>query len=78
MFLEGRGVATATVVTHVFHRYAAGLARMQGYAGLPLIVLEHPVTAQPPERLRERVRRVRANLLDALVSDRHALEREPA
>jgi len=72
MFLERRGVPTATVVTHVFHQYAAGLTRMQGLHELPLIVLEHPVAAQPVEILRGKVREASERLLAALVSDADA------
>ena len=38
MFLERRGIPTATVVTHAFDSYARGLARMQGMAALPIVV----------------------------------------
>jgi hypothetical protein len=67
MFLERRGIPTATVVTHVFHEYAAGLARMQGLRELPLIVLEHPVAAQPAEILRGRIQAACTQLLTALL-----------
>lgn len=67
MFLERRGVPTATVVTDVFEQYARGLARMQGLAQLPLIVLEHPVAARPHEVLRARIGAARTQLVEALV-----------
>jgi hypothetical protein len=66
MFLEGRGVPTATVVTHVFESYARGLARMQGMAALPLVVIPHPIAARPREELRGKVRSVHEALRAAL------------
>jgi len=66
MTLERRGVPTATIVTHVFNDYARGLCRMQGLDALPIVVIPHPVAARPPEELRERVRRVHAELRAAL------------
>lgn len=67
MHLERKGVPTATLVTHVFEKYASGLARMQGLERLPLVVLEHPVAARPHEVLRGRIQGVRGDLIKALV-----------
>ena len=50
MFLERRGIPTATVVTHAFDSYARGLARMQGMAALPIVVIPHPIAARPRGR----------------------------
>ena len=66
MFLERRGIPTATVVTHVFDSYARGLARMQGMAALPIVVIPHPVAARPRDELREKVRQVHDEILAAL------------
>ena len=66
MFLERRGVSTATVVTHAFDSYARGLARMQGMAELPIVVIPHPIAARPREELREKVRKVHEEIRAAL------------
>ena len=66
MTLERRGVATATLVTHVFETYARGLSRMQGMEALPIVVIPHPVAARSPEELRSRIRKVHAELRAAL------------
>ena len=66
MFLERRGIPTATVVTHAFDSYARGLARMQGMTALPIVVIPHPIAARPREELREKVRRVHQEIRAAL------------
>jgi hypothetical protein len=70
MALERRGVPTATFVTHVFNDYARGLCRMQGLNALPIVVIPHPVAARPAPELRERVRKVHAELRVALTKSR--------
>lgn len=67
MALEQRGIATATFVTHSFETYARSLCRMQGMPNLPLVVIPHPIAARPQEELREKVRKVHADLKAALV-----------
>ena len=66
MFLERRGIPTATVVTHAFDSYARGLARMQGMADLPIVVIPHPIAARPTDELREKVRKVHEEIREAL------------
>jgi hypothetical protein len=66
MALERRGVPTATFITHVFNDYARGLCRMQGLDALPIVVIPHPVAARPAPELRERVRKMHAELRAAL------------
>jgi hypothetical protein len=66
MFLERRGVPTATFVTHAFDKYARGLCRMQGMEALPIVVIPHPIAARPTAELREKVRKVYAELRTAL------------
>jgi hypothetical protein len=66
MFLERRGVPTATFVTHAFDKYARGLCRMQGMEALPIVVIPHPIAARPTAELREKVRKVYAELRNAL------------
>lgn len=66
MFLERRGIPTATFVTHAFDKYARGLCRMQGMESLPIVVIPHPIAARPTEELREKVRKVHTQLRAAL------------
>ena len=66
MFLERRGIPTATFVTHAFDQYARGLCRMQSMAALPIIVIPHPIAARPTDELREKVRHVHKELRAAL------------
>jgi len=66
MFLERRGIPTATFVTHAFDKYARGLCRMQGMEALPIVVIPHPIAARPTDELREKVRKVHAELRAAL------------
>jgi hypothetical protein len=66
MFLERRGIPTATFVTHAFDKYARGLCRMQGMESLPIVVIPHPIAARPTEELREKVRKVHVQLRAAL------------
>jgi hypothetical protein len=68
MSLERRGIPTATFVTHAFESYARGLSRMQGMEALPLVVIPHPIAAKPAEELRDKVRKVHAELRSSLIS----------
>ena len=43
MWLEKKGVPTATVVTEPFHKPARVTAASMGFPKLPLVVLPHPV-----------------------------------
>ncbi len=70
MALERQGVPTATFITHVFDGYARGLCRMQGMGALPVVILPHPIAARPVTELREKVRKVYAELRSALTQPR--------
>ena len=67
MSLERRGIPTVTFVTHAFHDYARGLCRMQGMAALPIVVIPHPIASRPVDELREKVRKVHAQVRAALI-----------
>lgn len=67
MSLERRGIPTATFVTHAFHDYARGLCRMQGMAALPIVAIPHPIASRPVDELREKVRKVHAQVRAALI-----------
>ena len=66
MALERRGIPTATYVTHVFDDYARGLCKMQAMEALPIVVIPHPIAARPVDELRDKIRRVHAELRAAL------------
>ena len=70
MVLERQGVPTATFITHVFDGYVRGLCRMQGMETLPIVILPHPIAARPVTELREKVRKVHAELRSALTRPR--------
>ena len=67
MALEKRNVPTATFLTDAFASYGQGLAKMQGMAALPTVVIPHPVASRPNEELMAKVRRVYSEVLAALV-----------
>lgn len=66
MALEARNIPTATFLTDAFASYGRGLARMQGMAELPTIVIPHPIAGRPTGELRDKVRSVYAQVLAAL------------
>lgn len=68
MIFEQRGIPTATFITHSFETYARGLCRMQSWEALPLVVIPHPIAARPQDELREKVRKVREQIVAALVA----------
>lgn len=52
MTLERKGLATGTIVTEAFAQYGRQLTKLQEMESLPLIVLPHPVAAQPEDHVR--------------------------
>lgn len=66
MALERKGIPTATFVTDAFSSYARGLCRMQNMEALPNVVIQHPIAARPTDELREKVRKVHAEVKAAL------------
>ena len=66
MALEKRNIPTATFLTDAFATYGQGLAKMQGMAELPTVVIPHPVASRPNEELQAKVRRVYSEVLAAL------------
>ena len=66
MALERRNVATATFLTDAFASYGRGLAKMQGMAELPTIIIPHPIQGRPEDELREKVRAVYSQVVTAL------------
>ena len=52
MTLERHGIPTVAIITHSFAEYGRRLTRMQKMPQLPLVVVRHPVAAQPEENVR--------------------------
>ena len=67
MALEHKNVPTATFLTDAFASYGQGLAKMQGMAQLPTVVIPHPIASRPNEELQAKVRGVYADILAALL-----------
>ena len=66
MSLERIGIPTVAIVTHSFAEYGKRLTRLQKMPNLPIVVIKHPVCAQPEDKIRADV----ASHYDELV---HAL-----
>lgn len=69
MTLERKGVATGTIVTEAFAQYGRQLTKLQEMESLPLIVLPHPIAAQPEERVRGVTRDAFDTVVGALLSE---------
>ena len=52
MTLERTGIATVTVVTHSFAKYGRLLTKRQKMEDLPMVVIQHPISAQPEDKIR--------------------------
>ena len=62
MTLERRGIPAAVVTTTAFETLAHHEAHTLGMEGLPLLVVEHPLGGEPPERVAEKAARAVAQL----------------
>lgn len=69
MALERQGIPTATFITDAFSTYARGLARMQNMEALPEVVIAHPIAGRPADELRNKVRKVHAEIKAALTRE---------
>jgi len=67
MTLERKGLATGTIVTDAFATYGRQLTRLQEMESLPLVVLPHPIAAQPEDRVRDVTRDAFDKVLGALL-----------
>ena len=52
MSMERTGVPTVTIVTHSFATYGRRLTKMQQMEQLPMVVIKHPIAAQPEDAIR--------------------------
>ncbi len=67
MTLERTGIATVTVVTHSFAKYGRLLTKMQKMEGLPMVVIRHPISAQPEDKIRADVSAQYDDVVSALL-----------
>jgi hypothetical protein len=56
------GVPAVVVTTTAFERLAHHEAHTLGMEGLPLVVVDHPLGGEPPERVAEKAARAVAQL----------------
>jgi len=68
MTLERSGIPTATLVTHSFAEYGRRLTRLQKMPALPLVVIHHPVAAQPEEDIRLDISKHYPEVVESLIS----------
>jgi hypothetical protein len=64
--LERRGIPTAVVTTTAFERLAHHEAHTLGMEGLPLLVVDHPLGGEPPDRVAEKAARAVTQLATLL------------
>ena len=67
MTLERTGIPTVTIVTHSFAEYGKRLTRLQQMPQLPMVVIRHPIAAQPEEQIRADVALQYEAVVDALL-----------
>ena len=66
MTLGRRGIPAAVVTTTAFERLAHHEAHTLGMEGLPLLVVDHPLGGEPPDRIAEKAARAVAQLATLL------------
>ncbi len=62
MTLERRGIPAAVVTTTAFETLAHHEAHTLGMEALPLLVVDHPLGGEPPDRVAEKAARAVAQL----------------
>ena len=67
MTLERTGIPTVTIVTHSFADYGKRLTKLQQMPQLPLVVIRHPIAAQPEGQIRADVALQYEAVVDALL-----------
>ncbi|HSE94755.1 MAG TPA: hypothetical protein VLD61_02620 [Methylomirabilota bacterium] len=63
MALERAGTPAAVVTTTAFERLARHEASTLGMESLPILVVDHPLGGEPPERVAEKAARAVAQLV---------------
>lgn len=56
IIFEKLGVPAVPIITRPFEPTAAALARLQGFEGYPVAVVDHPITSLTEPELRQRAR----------------------
>ena len=64
--LERTGIPTVAIVTHVFADYGRRITRLQKMPDLPIVVINHPVAAQPESKIRSDVTGHYSQIVSAL------------
>lgn len=65
--MEKHGIPTALIITTVFRDSVQALAKAQGYANFPAVVITHPVAYLDDHGLEERAREVLRQAVGILV-----------
>ena len=63
MALEREGIPAAVVTTTAFERLARHEASALGMETLPVLVIDHPLGGEPPERVADKAARAVAQLV---------------
>jgi predicted dienelactone hydrolase len=69
MTLERKGLATGTILTEAFATYGRQLTKLQEMETLPLIVLPHPIAAQPEDHVRSVTRDAFEKVIASLLAE---------
>ena len=69
MALERDGIPTVTIITHSFADYGRRITKLQKMPQLPMVVIQHPVAAQPEEKIRADVCSHYGEIVGALLKD---------
>ena len=63
---ERKGVQTAAIVTHTFHRTGDAMARVQGFPDYRYASITHPISNLNQEQIRERAKAALPDILAIL------------
>jgi len=53
--VEKKGIPTVTIVTSAFEAAARTVAKDQGIADMPLVIVEHPIAGHDTDGIRKKV-----------------------
>ena len=76
MELERLGSPACVIVSRGFSHSGRAIARRQGYGGLPIIEMDHPLAALEREALHPKADAVVAEVIHALTTDAGELQAE--
>ncbi len=76
MELERLGSPACVIVSRGFSHSGRAIARRQGYGGLPIIEMDHPLAAPEREALHPKADAVVAEVIHALTVDAGELQAE--